>query len=800
MDREVLTKEVCFHCGDKCETLDYSAATHFFCCHGCLSVYEILNSGELCDYYQFNSQSGNKVKRTAFNEYEVFENPEIVDRILKFKSDTAHHVTLKIPGIHCSSCVYLLENLSRLDSGVLKSEISFLKKELVLVYNPQKTSLKNICELLAKIGYAPLVNNDEQKSSVYKKILTTHYIKLSIAGFAFGNVMMFSFPEYLGGGFEHSPYKFLFPFINMALSIPVFFYSATDYYKSAWNSIRQKQLNLDVPVSLGIFALFLRSILDIFISNQMGFFDSFCGFVFFLLIGKTFQMKFYDHLNFERNYRSYYPLAVLKQFLNVFKSELVDKLEEGDVIRIRHQEIIPCDSTLISNEAEIDYSFVTGENTPVRLHFGEKVYAGGRVAGLSSDFRVKKNAEKSYLNQLWSKSYEKVGDSKSVTRFADQVGRYFTYGIMLLCAVTFLYHLSLGWMEALSRLSAVAIVACPCALALSAPFVFGTASGILAKAGLYFKDAFSLERFSRSQILVFDKTGTLTSTKESKVFSSFASHEFDEELKAIFQNSLHPLSRLISESLQLETNLQPDSYEEIKGSGIVSEFKNKKFTIGSANFLNEAGIYVPVHMQKNSGSVFVAVNSEFIGRFDIRFAYRQGLEGMFTEINKNYDTYLLSGDKDFERPLLVYYISNPDHLHFNLSPSDKLDIVADLNKKSICVMIGDGLNDAAALQSASVGISVVEDQSQFTPSCDAILAAEKMTEFNKYAQFAKSLQYIIIITFGVSIAYNSIGLFFAVQGKLTPLLSAILMPLSSITVISIAIGLTTIFAWRKKVL
>ena len=800
MDRGFNTETQCFHCGDDCETQDFFSDSHQFCCQGCKTVFELLNQGELCDYYQFNERSGNKSLKTAFNEYDVFDNPEIVDRVLNFKSENSHHLILKIPGIHCSSCVYLLENLSRLDSGVVKSEISFLKKELFLVYNPVKTNLKSICELLAKVGYAPLVNNDEQKSPIYKKVLTTHYIKLAIAGFAFGNVMMFSFPEYLGGGFEHSPYKSLFPLINMILSIPVFFYSAVDYYKSAWNSIRQKQLNLDVPVTLGIFALFLRSILDIFVSNQMGFFDSFCGFVFFLLIGKTFQMKFYEHLNFDRNYKSYYPLAVLKKFLNEFRSELVDKLEEGDVIRIRHQEIIPCDSTLTSNEAEIDYSFVTGENTPVRLHFGEKVYAGGRVAGLSADFRVKKNAEKSYLNQLWSKSFEKMDDAKSVTRFADITGRYFTYAIMLLCAVTFVYHLPLGWMEALSRLSAVAIVACPCALALAAPFTLGTGSGILAKAGFYFKDAFSLERFSRSSVLIFDKTGTLTSTKESQVISTLETHDYDEELKAVFQNSLHPLSRLIAGYFEKETGLHPDSYHEIKGAGIISEFTGKKFIIGSARFLNDSGIYVPLHQQKNSSSVFVSVNQTYLGRFDIRFAYRKGLDNMFNEVSKNYDTYLLSGDRDYDRQVLTNYIGNQDHLRFGLTPSDKAEIVSGLNKNSICVMIGDGLNDAAALQSASVGISVVEEQSQFTPSCDAILAAEKIPEFDKFTRFAKSLQVVIFTTFAVSIAYNSIGLFFAVQGKLTPLLSAILMPLSSITVISIAISLTTFFAWRKKII
>lgn len=793
------TTSKCSHCGENCESTEFVRIDLNFCCVGCQNVYDLLAENELCDYYQYNPNSGNKVKSSVFTDYDMLDNSAIVDRMIQYKSPEAWHVTLNVPGIHCSSCVYLLENLSRLDGGILKSEISFLKKELRVIFHPEKTTLKQIANLMASVGYAPLLNNEVAGNQVYKNVLTKHYIKLAIAGFATGNVMMFSFPEYVGGGFEHSEYKYLFPLFNLILSLPVLFYSGTEYYKSAWNSLKQKQINLDVPVTVGIFALFLRSFVDVTIVGELGFFDSFCAFVFFLLIGKTFQMKFYEHLNFERNYRSYYPLAVLKQTDGEFKSELVDQLEEGHIIRIRHQEIIPCDSILVSEHADIDYSFVTGENTPVKLNSGERIYAGGRIAGLSADLQVSKTSEKSYLNQLWSHSYEKSQDAKSVTRFADMTGRYFSYGILLLILFTFFWHLDLGWLEALNRVSAVAIVACPCALALAAPFTFGTASGLLAKAGFYFKDAFSIERFSRAKNIVFDKTGTLTSTKSSAVYSHLISDDHLTELKNILGHSLHPMSRLISESILTDRVIPLDKYEEIKGSGIIATVDHKKFQIGSVKFLKSNKIIIPEIIEQTTGSVHVAVNGFYEGYFDIRFAYRSGLETMFSDIEKHHDTYLISGDKDYERPLLTKYISNPDRLRFNCNPTDKQDIIESLNKEKITVMVGDGLNDSAALQAASVGISVVEDQSQFTPSCDAILAAEKIPNFHRYLSFAHRLKWVIVVTFGVSILYNTIGISLAFFGYITPLLTAILMPVSSLTVISIAIGMTVLFSWKEKV-
>lgn len=800
MDREFVVSETCWHCGDECKTTDFLKDDHQFCCQGCVTVYELLNNNELCDYYSFNERSGNKIASAAFNEYEIFDNPDVLDQYLKFKDGIRHHVTLKIPGIHCSSCVYLLENLHRLDLGVIKSEISFLKKELYLVYDASKTNLRSICELLGKIGYAPLVNNDKQSVDLYKKTLSKHYIKLSIAGFAFGNVMMFSFPEYVGGGFENSEYKYLFPIINLFLSIPVLLYSATDYYKSAWQSIKQKQLNLDVPITLGIFALFLRSLLDIYMGSSIGFFDSFCGFVFFLLTGKTFQMKFYEHLNFERNYRSYFPLAVNKQTPDGYKISLVDQLKEGDVIRIRNSEIIPCDSELLTESADIDYAFVTGENHPVHIHQREKIYAGGRVIGLTAELLVRKNAEKSYLNQLWSKAAQRESSVKPVTQSADIAGRYFSYAILVLAALTFLVHLDLGWLEALSRMSAVAIVACPCALALSAPFTFGTASGLLARTGFFFKDAFSIERFSKSNILVFDKTGTLTSTRKTTVIPHLIADTDLAEIKSIFLGSMHPMSKIIADSIRTHVEHQVTSFQEHTGLGLEATVKGHHWLLGSQRFLFVHRQIIPPADNSGSGSVYVSCDGHYLGYFDIRFEYRDGLQTMLKQLEFDYPVVMLSGDKDYDRAILETYLSNKSNIVFNLSPSEKADYIEKLNKQGLTVMIGDGLNDSAALQTSSVGIAVVEEQSHFTPSCDAIIAAERIPLFDRYMKFAKSLKWILYTTFSVSILYNSIGLFFAFRGELTPLISAILMPLSSVTVISIAISLTTLSAYRRKII
>src|SRR3972149_4671997 len=276
------------------------------------------------------------------------------------KDEKLFIVTFYVPQMHCSSCIWLLENLYRINPGIIHSEVDFLKKTVTIKFNPNRISLKQNVELLTSIGYEPQINLEDVEG---KKLQTTNkklIYKIGVTGFCFGNIMLLSFPEYLNIDAADSFFIKFFGWLNLILSLPVFLYSSSGYFISAYKGLQKRILNIDVPISLGIFVLFFRSAFEVITHTGAGYFDSMTGLVFFLLLGKLFQNKTYETLNFDRNYKSYFPLSGILKTNESEVSIPISKLNVGDKIIIRNNEIIPADSVLFGGEGNIDYSFVTG--------------------------------------------------------------------------------------------------------------------------------------------------------------------------------------------------------------------------------------------------------------------------------------------------------------------------------------------------------------------------------------------------------------------------------------------------------
>src|SRR5690606_18183104 len=310
MERKVLSEKIsCFHCGDPVRTKLYQADEHSFCCLGCQTVYSILSSNNLRSYYKYNQHPGKTQKKKTEN-LDYLNEPKIIQKLIDFEDQEHMIVTFYIPAIHCSSCIWLLENLYKLNPNIIYSRIDFTKKQANIKFKHQKISLKNLIQLLIDIGYEPVITLQDvvkEKRTVNQNSLVR---KIAVAGFCFGNVMLFSLPEYFGFGRTDQQYSLLFNWLNLALALPVLLYSARDYFTSAYHSLKMKQVNLDVPLALGILVLFIRSAIEIISNSGPGFSDTLCGLVFFILIGKWVQNRTFYHLSFERDYRSYFPVAV----------------------------------------------------------------------------------------------------------------------------------------------------------------------------------------------------------------------------------------------------------------------------------------------------------------------------------------------------------------------------------------------------------------------------------------------------------------------------------------------------------
>lgn len=791
----------CFHCGDACLDVEIKHEEKSFCCHGCKTVFDILHDNDLSYYYDLENTPGISPKEIA-GKYDFLDNGAIVEKLLEFNDGNTQIVSFLIPSIHCSSCIWILENLNKLNPSIKSSQVNFPEKTVRITFSTEENSLKNLVILLSRIGYEPYISLDDSEKKE-KYINRSLIYKLGIAGFAFGNIMFLSFPEY----FEHSEFwldqfKPFFRWLMFAFSLPVVFYSGSGYFTSAYKGLRSKILNIDVPIALGIAVLFIRSTIDIVFDLGTGFFDSLSGLVFFLLLGKFFQQKTYSYLSFERDYKSYFPIAVTRLFKNAEGNTIEEQAEvytvqKGDRLLIRNNEIIPVDAILIKGNALIDYSFVTGEAEPISKQSGDKLFAGGKQQAGILEVEVLKPVAQSYLTQLWSNdvfSKDKSGIFESIT---DSISKRFTVVLLTIAFISTIFWLVVDPSKAFNVFTSVLIVACPCAIALAAPFTLGNVLRIFGREKLYLKEASVIEQMAKLDTVVFDKTGTLTTNQKNMI--SYEGIALSEEEKQLLTSTLrassHPLSRSLYNMLD-KNNIQTlDEFEEEVGKGISATAKNNSIKVGSYEFV---GYYDELTSEvKNRTTVHISANQVYKGCYIFNSEYRNGVAEIFEQLGADKDVVVLSGDNEGERERLEELLPKGTKLYFNQKPDDKLNFIKTLQQKGKQVlMIGDGLNDAGALKQSNVGFVISENTNVFSPACDGILDATRFNKIGDFLNFSKKGIKIIKWAFLFSLFYNLIGLTFAVTGHLKPVVAAILMPLSSISIV-IFTTIATQYAGKK---
>ncbi len=791
---------LCYHCGVPCTDSTIVTDDKSFCCEGCKLVYEVINEKGLCDYYKLQTHPGlAQVKAIRSDKYAYLDNEDIAKQLYTFTNGDHTIVTFYVPGVHCSSCMWLLEHLNRLDNGISESRLNFSSREVTVHFSRKRISIRKVTELLATIGYEPYISLDEAGEKKTKTYNKQRIFKLGVAGFCFGNIMMMSFPEYFSGhnGLE-TQYANLFRYLNLFLSLPVFFYSASEFFATAWSGLKQKSLNIDAPIALAIIITFVRSIYEITTNTGGGYLDSMSGIVFFMLAGRVVQERTWKSLSFSRDYKSYFPIAVNVVTPNGVVSRKLQDLAEQDVVQLYNDEIIPADSIVLKGRAYIDYSFVTGESEPVEVKQQEMVYAGGRQIGEQLTIQIIKPVAGSYLTSLWN--HYAFSNNKSETNDKGSVihtmSKYFTVVLLSLALLTAVYWYIVDPSLIINSVSAMLIVACPCALLLSATFTNGNIMRLLSNNGLYLRDPSVIEQLGKTDHVVFDKTGTLTEGGNDQItYKGNVLTENDKDiLYAVVKRSKHPNSRMLAGWLASRANTaNVAAWKETAGKGIDAIVNNTRVLVGSGSFAGMSRDRV----MADQASVYVSINDKITAIY-LHSDFREGVSEMIPELTKQYKLSLLSGDNSKQKPILEKLFGVDNDLHFEQKPIDKLRYIESLQQKGHRVMmIGDGLNDAGALQQSNVGITLADDINNFTPSCDAILDAKKIRSLPSMLKLAQSSATVINFSFFVSIIYNVIGLYFAMQGMLKPVAAAILMPCSTISIVLITTGMSSILAWRS---
>lgn len=787
-----LEKISCYHCGDDCLTENYILDDKHFCCHGCKSVYQLLSASQLCNYYNYNDHPG-ATRARIDRRFDYLSEPSIISKLIDYTDEQVTMVTFYIPHIHCSSCLWLLEKLNKINPAVHYCRVDFLKKQLNIRFDHHRLSLQQLVELLYDIGYEPLISLQDvikEQNTVGKDHLVQ---KIAVAGFCFGNVMLLSFPEYFGISVHEQAFKHFFGLLNVLFGLPVVFYSGREYFVSAWQNLRRKSLNIDFPLALGIAVLFARTVFEVATHTGAGFADTLCGLVFFLLVGKFVQKKTYHHISFERDYRSFFPVAVNTIVEGKGKPVPLSDLHTGHRILIRNNEIIPADAILLKGQALIDFSFVTGEAVPVSKTLGEIIYAGGRQTGEAIELEVVKPVSQSYLTQLWNnEAFTRKQDNRMQT-FNERVSKYFTTVLLIVAIGSLLFWLPTDINRGVAAFTAVLIVACPCALALSTPFTMSAALSIFDRNLFYLKNTAVVEQMAAIDTIVMDKTGTITTGDNDRIQLNAQLNDTEKALiYNICMHSGHPLSRMICRYLGSHEWLPAAGITEIAGRGIEGSINGCQVRVGSEQHV---GSY---RNEKSAGTkVHISIAGNYKGYFALAHQYREGLKNV-SDLEQDYEMFLLSGDQDHERFELVRFFKHSGRLFFNQSPQDKLDFISRLQQQGNKVMmIGDGLNDAGALKQSDLGIAVTDNVNNFSPGSDAIMDGRSFAKLPSFFKFSKDTVRIIHISFLISLTYNFIGLSYAVTGKLSPLFAAILMPVSTVTIISFT-SLATHFAAKKR--
>ncbi len=789
----VTTPSKCYHCGNENSATIYTFDNKAFCCAGCQSVYQVLSAGNLCDYYVYNDTPG-QTQKTKKQQFAYLDEEQIIKDLVDYRDENIIKITFYISAIHCSSCIWLLEHLYKLNSGIVHSRIDFLKKQVIVTFKQHEVSLRKVVETLVSIGYEPLISLQdvvkEKQGSVNRGLIK----KIAVAGLCMSNVMLFSFPEYLGLSAFEQNYKVLFGWLNLAFAVLATFYSGRDFFTSAYSGLKNKSIPLDAPLALIIAVLFTRTLFEIGTQTGAGFSDTLTGLIFLLLIGRWVKQRSYYHLSFERDYRSYFPVAVTVLNQGIEKATPISELQIGQRILLRNSEIIPSDSILMQSEAFFDFSFVTGESAPVKKVAGEIVYAGGRLNGQATELEIIKPVSQSYLTNLWNN--ETFAQHQASKNFNDTIAKYFSavsLAIAIAAAAFWLtqHNIDKAW----DSFTAVLIVACPCVLSLSTPFTLSAVLGIFDRNKFFLKNTDVVEKLAAVDTIVFDKTGTITQAENSGISFSGYLTEYEKKLIAsLARNSAHPLSMQLVKWINSDIFYPVSEYSEIPGNGIFGTVDDIAVRLGSSIFVNNSG-----KINQDSSGVYVEINGEYKGHFNIGQHWRDGLNALFHSLKRKTGMHLLSGDTETDRQSLYSIFPSPQQMHFRQSPRNKLDYIKKLqsNCKQV-MMVGDGLNDAGALKQSDFGVAITDNINNFSPACDAILEGESLSKLPRFRAMAKRAMLTVKLSFVISASYNLLGIYFAVQGILSPLIAAVLMPLSTVTIIAFTSACTRFFSAKLK--
>ncbi len=777
----------CRHCGDPVTSM--SPVGPDFCCRGCAGAFELLGDLGLKSYYSRRSIDPKaRPLRPDSDEIAAVNFTDLVST----DDEGVHHLNLMVDGIHCAACVWLIETLLQKNPSVLHARVNMTTRRLRLTWNGDIADVDELVKPVLQMGYR-LIPFDPAALEQATQARNSELLRcLAVAGFAAGNVMLLSVSVWAGyfqgmGGATRD----LFHWISALIALPAAIYAGMPFYRSAWGAIRNRRVNMDVPISLGVILALGMSLAETMRGGPHAYFDSAITLLFFLLVGRYLDSR----ARGQARSAAEHLLSLNARSVTVLADDgtrrliAPDKAKPGMIVLVAAGERIGIDGEILDGQSDIDTSLITGESIPNTAKPGTTVFAGTTNISAPLRIRVTATGQTTLLAEIVRLMENAEQGRARYVALADRVAKSYAPVVHLLSGTTFLgWWLigGIGWQDALMNAIAVLIITCPCALALAVPVVQVIATGRLLRAGILVKSATALERLTRIRGVIFDKTGTLT-TGKPELISNPDDDTALELAASIAANSTHPLSRAL---VRAAGNVTPiANVSEHPGQGLSAELPAGTVRLGSRAF---CGIAENADLSSHIAGpeMWLQEPGRAATRFVFRDAPRHDAEQVIETLSsRGFDISLLSGDRAVTVARLAETLGIRDW-KAQLSPADKANEIARRAENGKCdLMVGDGINDAPALAAAYASMSPASAAEISQNVADIVFQGDRLSAVIEAIDVARKSDRLVRQNFTLSFAYNLITIPLAVSGMVTPLIAAIAMSSSSLIVIANALRL-----------
>lgn len=788
----------CFHCHESVPTTaDYTLVfddkNRHFCCPGCLAVAQTIIDSNLADYYRFRTAPATKaapLPDSIKNELSHYDSSDVLDDISQLHGEL-NEIELSIEGISCAACAWLIEKQLRQFAEIAKVNVNSTTQRCYLLWHAQKLPLSQIISALQEIGYqaSPFIADKEEQS--FKQELSRYLKRLAVSGIISMQVMTIAFALYFGDytGIEQSHQGYL-RWISLLLTLPVVLYSALPFLRSALRSVKSRQLNMDVPVSLAIYYTFAASAYATVFNTGEVYFESVCMFTFLLQLGKFFEFRARAKArDATSNLLKVMPVSATLVSNNEQQIVSARRLKTDDIILIKPGETIAADGVIIQGDTTVDESMLTGEYRAIEKKLDDTVLAGSVNHNGLIQVRVITPLMASRLGQIIALQHRTFSQKPALLQKTDKLAQNFIEKLLLIAVLTFLlWYFWLDPDRAFWVTLSVLVATCPCALSLAAPTAVTCSLAQLNRQGILVKNSEALDAIPDISHIVFDKTGTLTQGQFSLNHVQLFNNNYNREqvlniIANLEINSEHPIGRAFSPFYQ-----QPLSLSQIEitvGGGISAYHQQQLIKVGSAKFCQVDAVA--------DAMVYLSIGEQLIASVSLQDALRPEIPRLVSQLkSKGYQLVMLTGDSSSQAEQLQQQLGF-DIMHKGCSPEQKVAHIQTLVAKGHNVMmLGDGINDSPAFHAAHVSVALESGTDLSKNQADVVLLKPDLSLLLTLVKGSKLAKLRLKQNLAWAVGYNVIIIPLAVAGFVSPYIAVLGMSFSSLLVVSNSLRLLKI--------